>query len=76
MLLLISIRIIVLIFVEQNFKQTQVKGESEVVFLPILHPSLYQNVIEGKFTFIDGREVSVEKERLNRCIVNLVCIQL
>ena len=28
------------------------------------YPSIYQNVTEGKFTFIDGRESSVEKRKV------------
>ena len=37
-------------------EQIHLKGEWEVVISEKLYPSLYQNVTEGKFTFIDGRE--------------------
>ena len=43
-------------------EQKHLKGEWEVVFSEISYHSLYQNVTEGKFTFIDGRE-SPEKKR-------------
>ena len=37
------------------------KGEWAVAISEISYPSLYQNVTEGKFTFVDGRESSEEK---------------
>ena len=45
-----------------NFLPEQIhpKGECEVAISEISYPSLYQNVTEGKFTFVDGRESSKE----------------
>ena len=64
-LLLIVIRIIVLIFFT-NFlpEQINLKGEWEVVISEISYPSLYQNITEGKFTFVDGRESSEEIKKI------------
>ena len=39
------------------------KGEWEVAFSEKPYPSLYQNVTEGKFTIVDGRESSEEKRK-------------
>ena len=49
-----------------NFLQEQIhlKGEWEVAISEISYPSLYQNVTEGKFIFIDGRESPEEKRKL------------
>ena len=52
------------------------KGEWDVAVSETLYPSLYQNVTEGKFTFIDERENPEEKKRFNRCKSNLDCIQI
>ena len=46
-------------------EQIHLKGEWEVAISEIWYLSLYQNVTAGKFTFIDGRESSGEKERMN-----------
>ena len=40
------------------------KGEWKVAISEISYPSLYQNVTEGKFTFVDGRESSEEKRKI------------
>ena len=45
-------------------KQIHLKGEWEVAISEISHPSLHQNVPEGKFTFVDGRESSEEKIKI------------
>ena len=45
-------------------KQIHLKGEWEVAISEILYPSLYQNGTEGKFTFIDGRESTEEKRKI------------
>ena len=45
-------------------EQEQLKGEWEVAISEISYPSLYQNVTEGKFTFVDGRESSEEKRKI------------
>ena len=45
-------------------KQIHLKGEWEVAISEISYPSLYQNVTEGKFTFIDCREISEEKRKI------------
>ena len=37
-------------------QQIHLKGEWEVAISEISYPSLYQNVTEGKFTFVNGRE--------------------
>ena len=42
-------------------EQIHLKGEWEVAISEISYPSLYQNVTEGKFTFVDGRESPEEK---------------
>ena len=57
MLLVIVIRIKVLVFLT-NFlpEQIHLKGEWEVAISEISYPSLYQNLTEGKFTFVDGQE--------------------
>ena len=47
------------------------KGELEVATSEILHPAMYHIATEEKFTFVDGREISNGKERLNRCLLNL-----
>ena len=38
--------------------QIHLRGEWEVATSKISYPSLYQNVTEGKFTFVDGTESS------------------
>ena len=66
-LLLIVIRIIVLVLLQiLNFlpEQINLKGEWEVAISEISYPSLYQNVTEGKFTFVDGRESSEAKRKI------------
>ena len=45
-------------------EQIHLKGEWEVAISEISYPSLYQNVTEGKFTFIDGRESPEEKRKI------------
>ena len=49
-----------------NFLRDQIhlKGEWEVAISEITYPSLYQNVTEGKITFVDGRESSEEKRKI------------
>ena len=36
----------------------------EIAVSEISYPFLYQNVTEGKFTFVDSREVSEEKRKI------------
>ena len=45
-------------------EQIHLTGEWEVAISEISYPSLYQNVTEGKFTFVDGRESSEEKRKI------------
>ena len=45
-------------------EQIHLKGEWEVAISEISYPSLYQNVTEIKFTFIDGRESPEEKRKI------------
>ena len=45
-------------------EQIHLKGEWEVAISEISYPSLYQNVTEGQFTFIDGRESPEEKRKI------------
>ena len=45
-------------------EQIRLKGEWEVAISEISYTSLYQNVTEGKFTFIDGRESPEEKRKI------------
>ena len=45
-------------------EQIHLKGEWEVAISEIPYPSLYQNVTEGKFTFVDGRESPEEKRKI------------
>ena len=45
-------------------EQLPLKGECEVAISERSYPSLYQNVTEGKFTFVDGRESSEEKRKI------------
>ena len=45
-------------------ERIHLKGEWEVAILEISYPSLYQNVTEGKFTFIAGRESPEEKRKI------------
>ena len=45
-------------------EQIHLKGEWEVAISVISYPSLYQNVTEGKFTFVDGRESPEEKRKI------------
>ena len=45
-------------------EQIHLKGEWEVAISEISYPSLYQNVTEGKFTFLDGRESPDEKRKI------------
>ena len=45
-------------------EQIHLKGEWEVAFAEIPYPSLYQNVTEGNFTFVDGRESPEEKRKI------------
>ena len=45
-------------------EQIHLKGEWEVAISEISYPSLYQNVTEGKFSFVDGRESPEEKRKI------------
>ena len=45
-------------------EQIHLKGEWEVAISEISYPSLYQNVTEGKFVFVDGRESPEEKRKI------------
>ena len=45
-------------------EQIHLKGEWEVANSEISYPSLYQNVTEGKFSFVDGLESSEEKKNI------------
>ena len=45
-------------------EQIHLKGEWEVATSEISYPFLYQNVTEGKFTFVDGRENPEEKRKI------------
>ena len=45
-------------------EQIHLKGEWEVAISEISYPSLYQNVTEVKFTFVDGRESPEEKRKI------------
>ena len=45
-------------------KEIHLKGEWEVAFSEISYPSINQNVTEGKFNFVDGRESSEEKRKI------------
>ena len=56
-------------------EQIPLKGEWEVAFSEISYLSLYQNVTEGKFTFVDGRESSKEKRIQPMHIEPKHCIQ-
>ena len=49
----------------KNFlpQQVHLKGKWEVAISEISYPSWYQNVTEGKFTLVDGRESSEEKRK-------------
>ena len=56
-----------------NFLPEQVhsKGKWELAVSEISYPSLYQNVTEGKFTFVDSRKVSEEKRKIVPMYVEL-----
>ena len=45
-------------------EQIHLTGEWKVAISEISYPSLYQNVTEGKFTFVDGRESPEEKRKI------------
>ena len=45
-------------------EQLHLKGEWNVAFSEISYPSFYQNVTEGKFNLIDGRENPEEKRKI------------
>ena len=45
-------------------EQIHLKGEGEVAISEISYLSLYQNVTEGKFTFVDCREISEENRMI------------
>ena len=45
-------------------EQKHPKGEWEVAISEISYPSLYRNVTEGKFTFIEGRKSPEEKRKI------------
>ena len=45
-------------------EQIHLKGECEVAIPEELYSALYQNVTEGKITFIDGRESPEEKRKI------------
>ena len=64
MLLLIVIRITDLVPLQGFYRNKYLKGEWEVAISVISYPSLYQNVTEGKFTFVDGRESPEEKRKI------------
>ena len=59
-------RILVLVLLQIFYWINNIKKENEweVAILEISYPSLYQNVIEGKFTFIDGRESPEAKRKI------------
>ena len=62
---LIIIRIVVLIlFTIFLPEQMHLKEECGVATSEISYLSLYQNVTEGKFTLIDGRESPVKKRKI------------
>ena len=62
MLLLIVIRILVLNHLQIFYQNKYIlKKNGRLLFC---YPSLYQNVTEGKFTFIDGRESPEEKRKI------------
>ena len=44
-------------------EQIHLKREWEVAISEISYPDFYQNVTEGKFTFVDGREKTEEKRK-------------
>ena len=45
-------------------EQIHLKGKWDVAISEISYPLFYQNVTEGKFTFVDGRESSEEKRKI------------
>ena len=45
-------------------EQIHLKREWEVTILEISYAFLYQNITEGNFTFVDGREISEEKRKI------------
>ena len=45
-------------------EQIILKGELEVVISEISYPSMYQNITKGSFTFVDGRESSEAKRKI------------
>ena len=44
-------------------EQIHLKREWEIATSEISYPSLYQNITEGKLTYVDGRESSEEKRK-------------
>ena len=57
-------------------EQIHLKGEWEVAISEISYPSWYQNVTEGKLTFVDGRESSEEKRKIVPMNSEPECIQV
>ena len=51
-------------FTKFLWEQLNLKGEWELAISEISNPSLYQNITERKFTFIDGRESPEEKRKI------------
>ena len=45
-------------------EQIHLKGEWEFAISEISYPSLYQNITEGKFTFVEGRDISEEERKI------------
>ena len=45
-------------------KQIHLKGEWEFAISEIPYPSLYRNITEGKFTFVEGRDISEEERKI------------
>ena len=52
-------------------EQIHLKGEWDVAISEISYSSLYQNVTEGKFTFIDGRESPEKKRKIQTMHIEL-----
>ena len=51
-------------FTNFQLEQIHLKGEWKVATSETSYPSLYQNVTERKFIFIDGRESPEEKRKI------------
>ena len=52
-----------ILLISQTFSQKKIKNKrgGEAIISEISYPSLYQTVIEAKFTLVDGRKYSDEK---------------